>query len=77
MRFRVDGLLPSGSTGLLVAQAKAGKTTLLLNLVRCALSGEPLLGRFPVARVRGRFVLVNVELSELMLAAWLRDVRAL
>lgn len=42
--YRVDGLLIHGGNLLLAAEAKAAKTTFMINLVRALLSGEDFLG---------------------------------
>jgi hypothetical protein len=73
VEYRVDGLWPSGGKVLLSAQAKAGKTTLVLNLVRSLLTGEPFLGRFDVEPVE-RVALLDLELSEAMIQRWLADI---
>jgi len=71
---RVARLWPTGGRVVLAAQNKAGKTTLVGNLLRALADGEPFLGRFPVARAR-RVVLVDDELDERMLRGWLREQR--
>ena len=50
---RVNGLVPWEAAVLLVAQRKAGKTTLALNYAKALLTGEPFLGVFPVVPVTG------------------------
>jgi len=69
--MRIDGLLPRGGFALLAAQAKAGKTTLLLNTTRCLLTGHPVMGRFPVEPVTGRIAILDYELSPNVLRDWL------
>lgn len=69
--YRVDDLWPSGGRVVLAAQNKAGKTTLTGNLVRCLADGDLFLGRFAVRPVR-RVVLIDDEMSEQQLRAWLR-----
>lgn len=68
--YRVEGLVPSESGTLVVAQRKTGKTTLLLNLARCLVLGEPFLNRFEVRPVAGRIGFLNYEVSAAMLARW-------
>ncbi len=70
---RVLGLIPWEASTLVVAQRKTGKTTLLLNLARCLLSGDPFLGRFEVRKVRGRVALLNYEVSGHTLAQWAHE----
>lgn len=70
--YRVDELWPTGGRVLLAAQHKAGKTTLMGNLVRCLVDGLPFLDQFPV-RGAGRVLLVDNESSPDQLRRWLRD----
>lgn len=70
--YRVEGLWPAGGRILIAAQHKAGKTTMMGNLIRSLVDGDPFLGRFPVQRAR-RVVLVDDELNERMLRQWLRE----
>ncbi len=64
----VDGLVPvNGSLGLF-AERKAGKTTMVVDMVRTALSGEPFLGRFDTHLPDGsRVTLLDTEMSVDML----------
>jgi hypothetical protein len=73
--YRVDQLWPVGGRALLAAQYKAGKTTLLDNLLRALVDGQPFLGRFDVAPPAGPVVVVDNELDERMLRRWLREQR--
>jgi hypothetical protein len=72
VRYRVDGLMPVGARVMLTAQFKAGKTTLVSNLLRALVDGEDFLGR-AVEQPAGRIVLIDAELDEAMLRRWLRD----
>lgn len=67
---RIEGLLPWSSSQLVVAQRKAGKTTLLLNQARALLTGEPFLGRFDVRPIDGAIGFLNFEVTAAMLARW-------
>ncbi|PRX95599.1 AAA family ATPase [Allonocardiopsis opalescens] len=74
-RYRLEGLWPLGGRAMLAAQFKAGKTTMVGNLVRSLVDGDPFLGRFtvePLAEER-RVVVIDDELDERMIRAWLRD----
>jgi hypothetical protein len=71
-QWRVDGLWPAGGRVLLAAQYKAGKTTLVANLVRSLVDAEPFLERFPVTPGE-RVVLIDDELDPRTLARWLAD----
>ena len=50
IRYRIEGIAPTNGRALLVAQYKAGKTTLVGNLIRALADGEPFLGHFDVTR---------------------------
>ena len=71
-RYRVDAVAPVDARILLSAQWKAGKTTLIGNWVRALVDGDPFLGRFAVNAPANRVVLIDDEMSENMLRAWLR-----
>lgn len=71
-RFRVEGVFPVGARVMLTAQYKAGKTSLIANLLRCLVDGENFLGRFTVEPVE-RVLLIDTELDERTLRRWLRD----
>lgn len=68
--WRLAGFQPANTRVMLSAQYKAGKTTLVGNLVRSPVDGDPWLGRFEVAAV-GRVVILDFEMGENQLAAWL------
>ncbi len=70
--YRVQTLMPAEARVLLAAQHKAGKTTLVANLIRALVDGEMFLGTFAVRQAR-RVVLIDNELSEKMLRTWLRE----
>lgn len=72
--FLVDGLWPEDGNVILVAQYKAGKTTLNGNLIRSLVDGEPFLGEYKVQPGR-RVVLIDDELSPRMVKSWLLDQR--
>jgi len=74
-RFRIDGWLPMGGRALLAAQFKAGKTSLIANLVRSLTDGDPFLGRDRVVPIPGTVCVVDFEMSEGQLTAWYRDQR--
>lgn len=74
-RYRLDGLWPLGGRVMLAAQFKAGKTTLVGNLVRSLVDGSPFLDQFPVEPLAAdrRVVIIDDELDQRMIRAWLRD----
>jgi AAA domain len=73
-RYRIDGLLPAGGRMLWSAQRKTGKTTAVGNLACALLTGAPFLDRFAVAKVEGRVVVLNYEVTGTQFARWMRDV---
>lgn len=70
--YRVDGLWPTGGRVLLSGPYKAGKSTLVGNVLASLVDGRPLLGR-KVRPVTGRVVLLDTELDPRALRRWLRD----
>ena len=72
-RYRIDKLALDGSRIMLSAQYKAGKTTVVSNVLRALADREPFLGRFDVKIPAKRIVLVDDELDENTLRRWLRD----
>ncbi len=72
-RYRIDKVAPENGRIVLSAQYKAGKTTVVGNLIRSLVDGEPFLGRFTVNTKAGRVVLIDDELSQNMLLDWLED----
>lgn len=74
-RYRIEGLWPVGGRVMLTAQFKAGKTTLVGNLVRSLVDAEPFLDRFLTHPPAGRIAIIDNELDDRMLRRWLRDQR--
>lgn len=74
VRYTIAGIHPSGGNSVLVAQYKAGKTTLLLNLMQALADEEPFLGQFDVEKLDGRVAYWNYELDDDMFRDWVRDV---
>lgn len=70
--FRIDGLWPAGGRVLFAAQAKAGKSTAVAEVIRCLVDGYPLFDRFDVHQVRC-VTLIDDEMSPSQLRRWLRD----
>lgn len=73
-RWRVEGLLTAEGSTLVTAQRKTGKTTLVLNLARALLTGEPFLGEFAVTPVVGPVCLFNYEVSGPQIGRWAAEV---
>ncbi|NES30065.1 AAA family ATPase [Micromonospora terminaliae] len=75
--YRIDGLWPRHGRVVLVAQAKAGKTTVRDNLVRSLVDADPFLDHFQVIEpVRdGCVTIIDAELYPATGRRWLRDQR--
>lgn len=71
-KYRIDELFPVGGRIMLSAQFKAGKTTLVGNLIRSLVDGDPFLGKFATEPV-GQVTLLDNELDQRTLRGWLRD----
>lgn len=67
---RIECIVPWNAATLLVAQRKAGKTTLGLNMAHSLITGEPFLGSFEVQPVTGRVAFLNFEVSGHQIAGW-------
>lgn len=74
-RARVDSLMPWEASTLLVAQRKVGKTTMVLNLARSLLTGEPFLDAFEVRPLTGTVAILNYEVSSATLAMWADEAK--
>lgn len=74
--YVVEDLAPAGSNVLLVAEAKAGKTTLIMNLVVAMVTGAKFLDRYAIAHLPAGSSITysNFELDENMAKNWLRDM---
>jgi hypothetical protein len=70
--YRMDSLWPTGGRVVLSAQHKAGKTTMIGNVIRSLVDGDDFLGTFHTQTAH-RVVLIDNELDERMLRSWLRD----
>lgn len=71
--WAVEELAGRDHNVLLAAQYKAGKTTLILNLVRAMVDGEPFLGRFET-HLAGQVCVLNYELTDQDAQAWITDI---
>lgn len=73
---RVEGLIPWAASILLVAMRKTGKTTLILCLARCLITGELFLGRLTVRPIAqgAKVAILNYEVSTAQLARWAHEV---
>lgn len=70
-QYRIADLLPVGGRALLAAQYKAGKTSLIDNLLKAFADGRTFLGEYPVSPVT--VGLVDTELDARQLRRWLRS----
>ena len=73
--FRIEGTLAKGGRTVLAAQKKAGKSTMIGNLLHCLADGVPFLGKFTVNETAARIVLIDNELDPNTLRRWLRAHR--
>lgn len=62
-QWRIHGWQPAGSRVMLTAQYKAGKTTLVANLVRGLVDGGLFLGRDPIDPIAGTVALIDLEMG--------------
>lgn len=60
----IETLLPLGGNLLLNAQRKAGKTSMVLNLIEALTTGSPFLGHLKTLPVTGRVGLLDFELTD-------------
>jgi hypothetical protein len=68
---RIEGWLLQQMRLLLVAPAKTGKTTLITNLSRSLLDGDPWLGVAPVTPLdNGTLVVIDAEMGEAQIETW-------
>lgn len=74
-RYRIEGLLPAEGRAMLAAQFKAGKTTFTGNLTRVLVDGGLFLDQYGSDPATGRVVVLDTEMSQDTLKAWLRDQR--
>lgn len=72
---RIEGVIPADASTLFVAMRKTGKTTGLLNVAGCLISGREFLDRFPVRPIDGNVAFLNFEVSGHQIATWANDHR--
>ena len=70
----IEGLMTAGSNVLLTAAYKAGKTTMVNNLVKSLVDNEPFLGEHDIQNHSGRVVIFNYEVDSRQYRRWIRDV---
>ncbi|MGV9795227.1 AAA family ATPase [Gordonia sp. NPDC003422] len=72
--YRIGDVWPTGGRILLAAQFKAGKSTMVGNVIRTLVDGGKFLDKFDTAPVQ-RVALIDTELDPRTLRRWLRDQR--
>jgi hypothetical protein len=70
--WRIRDWQPQGGRVMLAAQFKAGKTTLVGNLIRSLVDLDLFLGCYEVTPITGTVVVLDFEMSESQLDEWLR-----
>ena len=71
--WRITDCQPRGSRVICAAQFKAGKTTLVGNLIRSLCDGDTFLGKYAVAPVDGTIALLDFEMGRSQLKRWYCD----
>jgi hypothetical protein len=72
-RWRIEGWLPVNSRVIVAAQYKAGKTTLVGNLVRSLVDGARWLDAANVTPIDGTVAIFDTEMSNVQLDRWLAE----
>jgi len=70
--YRIQDLWVKGGNTFVVAPNKAGKTTLVLNLLKSLADGLHFLGKFETLRVTRKVGILNFELDERQYKRWIR-----
>jgi len=71
--YVIDPIWPSSANVLIVAEKKTGKTTMMLNLIRALVDGEPFLGSMPVtSRGHKRILFMNYEMVIDTIKNWIK-----
>jgi len=74
-RYLIDQLWGAGERVMLAAQRKAGKTSLVLDLLHCLADGEKFLGQYDVAMPAGNIALLDFEMTESKLQSWVQRMK--
>lgn len=72
----VEGLVQFQGSTLLTGKFKAGKSTLMINLIQALTSGQPFLDRFNIPKPM-RVAYVDMELGRDLAKRWIQDMRGL
>jgi hypothetical protein len=70
VRYRIKDLLTETGNVLISAYRKAGKSSLILDLLRAMTQESPFLGSLPCEQLDGVAVYVNIELDQAMLRGY-------
>lgn len=73
IRYRIDHLWPRHGRVVLAAQFKAGKTTLVANLLRALVDDQLFLGKYNAEPAQGAVTVIDTELSRATLRHWYRE----
>ncbi|ORM37953.1 AAA family ATPase [Williamsia sp. 1135] len=73
VHYRIGLVLPAGGRALLYAPRKTGKSTLVGNLQRSLVDGDPFLGEYDVELPDGKVTVIDDELSRPQHRRWLSD----
>lgn len=68
--WRITNVQPTNSRVICAAQFKAGKTTLVGNLIRSLCDGDTFLGRYKVEPIQGTVALLDFEMGRGQLKRW-------
>lgn len=70
--YRIEGLMPSDSSTMVIAQRKVGKTTFVLNLCHALISGGLFLDRFVTRPIepQNKVCILNYEVGASQVARW-------
>jgi hypothetical protein len=72
--FIIEDLMLYGTNVFLVAAAKTGKTSMILNLMKSLADGTPFLGEFEVRDLSGRIAFFDFEMDERMTQSWFKKL---
>lgn len=70
----VDKLVPGSGVTLFLAQYKAGKTVLMVNLIKAITTGEKFLRQFDTTKVEGGVAMWNMEVHPAQLNGWFESI---
>lgn len=74
VEWTIEGLHAVGTNSTITAGYKTGKSTLMRNLVKALVDGEPFLGEHAVRALTGRIAYFNYEIEQVQMKRDLRDM---